>query len=58
LTPAKYLVSQLHPRMKSMRFGSGLGANHSDASGHREDLQRRHESKGAISCGRNCETGY
>ena len=44
--------------MKSMRFGSGQGANRSDTSWYREDLQRRHGPKGAISCVRICETGY
>lgn len=41
-----------------MRFGSGRGANHSDASWHREDLQRGHGPKGAISCAGTCEMGY
>jgi hypothetical protein len=41
-----------------MRFGSGQGANRSDTPWYREDLQRRHGPKGAISCGRICESGY
>jgi len=36
--------------MKSMRSGSGQGANRSDTSWYREDLQRRHGPEGAISC--------
>jgi hypothetical protein len=44
--------------MKSMRFGSWQGANRSDTYWYREDLQRRHGSKGAISCERVCEMGY
>jgi hypothetical protein len=44
--------------MKSMRFVSGQGANRSDTSWYREDLQRRHGAKGAISCARIYEMGY
>lgn len=44
--------------MKSMRFGSGQGANRNGASWHREILQRRHGPKGAMSCGCICEMGY
>jgi len=41
-----------------MRFGSGQGANHSDALWHREDSQRRHESKGATSLAVISGTGH
>jgi hypothetical protein len=36
--------------MKAMDLASGLGANRSDTSWYREDLQRRHEAKDALSC--------
>jgi len=45
-------------QMKSMRFGSWQGANRSDAEWHREDLQRRHGPKGAISCAGMRETDH
>jgi len=44
--------------MKSMHFGSWQGAKRSDTGWYREDLQRRHGPKGAISCGCICEMGY
>ncbi len=44
--------------MKTMRLGTGLGANHSDAMGHRADLQQRPVPKGAISCQCFGETVY
>jgi hypothetical protein len=36
--------------MKAMYLASGLGANRSDTSWYREDLQQRHEAKDALSC--------
>jgi hypothetical protein len=36
--------------MKPMDLGGWLGANHSDAVLHREDLQRRQATKDAVSC--------
>jgi hypothetical protein len=35
---------------KVMDSARGQGANHSDASWHREDLQRRHRVEDALSC--------
>jgi hypothetical protein len=35
---------------KAMHSRREQGANHSDASWHREDLQRRHRREGAFSC--------
>ena len=52
------LVLMRRVQMKSMRFGSGQGANHSDTQRYRADLQRGPGPKGAISCGRICERGY
>jgi hypothetical protein len=45
-------------QMKSMRFVSGQGANHSDTKWYREDLQRGHGAKGAISCSAICGTPH
>jgi replicative superfamily II helicase len=36
--------------MKAMDLASWLGANRSDTSWYREDLQRRHGAKDALSC--------
>jgi hypothetical protein len=36
--------------MKAMDLVRGQGANHSDTGGYREDLQRRHRAKDALSC--------
>jgi hypothetical protein len=44
--------------MKAMRCGSGQGANHTDTAWYREDLQRRHGLKGALSCAPICVTGH
>jgi hypothetical protein len=44
--------------MKAMRFGSGQGANRSDAWWHREDLQRSHGPKGALSLAAISGTGH
>jgi hypothetical protein len=35
---------------KAMHSRREQGANHSDASWHREDLQRRYRCEGALSC--------
>ena len=45
-TPAQ----RFRNRKKAMDSARGQGANHSDASWHREDLQRRHRVEDALSC--------
>ena len=36
--------------MKAMDSVSARGAKHSDTDWYRDDLQRRHEAEGALSC--------
>jgi hypothetical protein len=45
-------VGRLMGQIKTMDFGSGQGANHSDTRGYRADLQRRHGAKDAFLCSR------
>jgi hypothetical protein len=45
-------------QIKTMRFGSGQGANHSDTPWYRADLQRRMAGEDAISCQLFGETQY
>ena len=44
--------------MKVMDFGLWQGANHSDSSVYREDSQRRHSPKDALSCTDIYEAGH
>ena len=43
-------VARLMEQIKTMDFGSGQGANHSDTRRYRADLQRRHGCEDALSC--------
>ena len=44
--------------MKAMDFGLWQGANHSDSAVYREDSQRRHGPKDALSCSDNYEADH
>ncbi len=44
--------------MKAMDFGLWQGANHGDSSAYREDSQRRHGPKDALSCSDNYEADH
>ena len=46
--PTNVVLRNYWYKMKSMDFGRGQGANHSDTRRYRADLQRRHRPKDAI----------
>jgi CubicO group peptidase (beta-lactamase class C family) len=65
LKPAGFWCGTLVPRFTNTATNEidasrsqGKAHNHSDTSWYREDLQRSHGPRGAISCGRICEMGY